>query len=35
MFVQDVGADYLAVAADLVCLCHLKTIEVTIWLFGF
>jgi hypothetical protein len=34
MFVQDLCADYLVVAADLVCLRHLKTIKVMIWLFG-
>lgn len=34
MFLQGVGVDYLAIAADLVSLRHLKTIELTIWLRG-
>lgn len=28
------GADYLVIAADLISLRHLKTIELTIWLRG-
>jgi len=34
MFLQGLGADYLVIAADLMSLHHLKTIELTIWLLG-
>jgi hypothetical protein len=34
MFLQGLGPDYLVIAADLISLRHLKTIELTIWLLG-